>query len=209
MQVVCGIQDLLISKEFSEQESSIIRITTCSWKQNRHVHITTTCRSRLISSKLMQVVCGIQNLLKSKEFSEQESSVNYMFLKAEPTCAHHDNVSIKADIIENDAGCVWNYNSRLLPGRRILIYISAELQAQRRLTVGKKLPCSCSHEDHMEVHVAWKENRHVQITTTCRWRHAWHRKAVYIIMYSRKTFFSKDCSFRNSGSLQSRSPKNF
>ena len=108
LQVVCGIQDLLISKEFSEQESSIIRITTCSWKQNRHVHITTTCRSRLISSKLMQVVCGIQNLLKSKEFSEQESSVNYMFLKAEPTCAHHDNVSIKADIIENDAGCVWN-----------------------------------------------------------------------------------------------------
>ena len=61
----------------------------------------------------------VQGIFRAGKFYKDDN----MFLKAEPTCAHHDNVSIKADIIEIDAGCVWKYNSSLLPGRRILIYI--------------------------------------------------------------------------------------
>ena len=50
-----------------------------------------------------------------------------MFLKAEPTCAHHDNVSIKANIIEIDAGCVWNTEPSEVQGifqsRKVLLTI--------------------------------------------------------------------------------------
>ena len=46
----------------------------------------------------------VQEFFRAGKFSKDCN----MFLKAEPTCAHHDNVSIKANIIEIDAGCVWN-----------------------------------------------------------------------------------------------------
>jgi len=100
-------------------QSRKVLLTIYSCKQNRHVHITTTCRSRPTSSKMMQVVCGIifqdcyqaegfwsiyQQNYKHKEAWQLEKSCHESWrphgsacrMKGEPTCANHDNVSMKA-----------------------------------------------------------------------------------------------------------------
>ena len=71
-----------------------------------------------------------------------------MFLKAEPTCAHHDNVSIKANIIEIDAGCVWNTEPSELSPRN---FSEQESSIRDYYNMFLKAEPTCAHHDNVSL----------------------------------------------------------